>query len=102
MKDISKNHHQFALTNKWVLRIGLILVIILGLIWWYVSTLPKPPACDNPRVKGNISYRTGVKIYHLPGERLYEKTIIDTGAGERMFCTEQDAKDAGWRHTEEQ
>ena len=68
----------------------------------YQSEEALKPKCDNPIVKGNISYKTSVKIYHLPGERLYDKTIIDTSAGERMFCTEQDAKDAGWRHTEEQ
>ena len=59
------------------------------------------PKCAHPTIKGNISYRTGAKIYHLPGERLYNKTVIDTSAGERWFCTEQDAKAAGWRHTEE-
>ena len=53
----------------------------------------KPGSCD---IKGNIS-RNGERIYHLPGSRSYEKTVIDTGQGERMFCSEDEAKAAGWR-----
>lgn len=48
------------------------------------------------QIKGNIS-SSGEKIYHLPGQKYYDKTIIDEGKGERWFCTEQDAVSAGWR-----
>ncbi|HIQ56668.1 TPA: hypothetical protein EYG96_01350, partial [Candidatus Gracilibacteria bacterium] len=51
----------------------------------------------NAYVKGNISYRTGVKIYHVPGCNNYENTIISIGKGERYFCSEQDAINSGWR-----
>lgn len=54
------------------------------------------PAGAECQIKGNIS-RSGEKIYHLPGTRDYERTVISTGAGERMFCTEDEAKAAGWR-----
>ncbi|MGW1809240.1 sunset domain-containing protein [Streptomyces sp. NPDC002078] len=54
-------------------------------------------SCDNPQIKGNISYSTGEKIYHVPGDRFYDRTQIDTAAGERMFCTEEEAQQAGWR-----
>jgi hypothetical protein len=47
-------------------------------------------------IKGNIS-SNGERIYHLPGQRYYDKTQIDTGHGERWFCTKQDAIAAGWR-----
>lgn len=50
-------------------------------------------ACD---IKGNIS-RKGDKIYHLPGSRSYEKTAINEASGDRMFCSEAEAKAAGWR-----
>jgi micrococcal nuclease len=50
-------------------------------------------------VKGNISYRTGERIYHVPGGEFYEKTVIDEAAGERWFCTESDAIAAGWRRS---
>lgn len=47
-------------------------------------------------IKGNIS-RHGVRIYHLPFQQFYSRTKIDPGAGERWFCTEDDALAAGWR-----
>lgn len=47
-------------------------------------------------IKGNIS-SSGEKIYHTPGQRFYDKTIINTGAGEKWFCSESEAQTAGWR-----
>ena len=52
------------------------------------------PEC---RIKGNISTKTGERIYHVPGQRFYEQTRIDPGKGERWFCSEEDARRAGWR-----
>ncbi|WP_322883878.1 thermonuclease family protein [Microvirga lotononidis] len=46
-------------------------------------------------IKGNISGSD--KIYHLPGSRSYAKTVIDEASGERWFCSEDEAKAAGWR-----
>jgi len=46
--------------------------------------------------QGNIS-SSGERIYHVPGQRYYDKTQINEGKGERWFCTEQEAVDAGWR-----
>ena len=54
-----------------------------------------PGAC---RIKGNIS-RKGTRIYHLPGGQSYAATKIDEGKGERWFCSEQEATDAGWRQS---
>lgn len=48
-------------------------------------------------IKGNISYNTGERIYHLPGQLYYDETTINTDYGERWFCTEQEAINAGWR-----
>jgi len=47
-------------------------------------------------IKGNIS-KTGERIYHLPGQRDYDRTRIDPSQGERWFCTEEEAVSAGWR-----
>ncbi len=56
--------------------------------------VPAPGAgCD---IKGNINGK-GAKIYHVPGEANYEATRIDTARGERWFCTEEEARAAGWR-----
>jgi hypothetical protein len=57
---------------------------------------PSPPAPDGTcRIKGNIS-ESG-KIYHVPGSEWYERTQINPAKGERWFCTEVEAKAAGWR-----
>jgi endonuclease YncB( thermonuclease family) len=48
-------------------------------------------------IKGNIS-RRGERIYHVPGDRHYDRTRIDTSRGERWFCSEAGARRAGWRH----
>ncbi|MDJ1007782.1 MAG: thermonuclease family protein [Paracoccaceae bacterium] len=53
---------------------------------------PPPGACV---IKGNIS--GSGRIYHLPGQEHYSATRIDTGKGERWFCTEAEARAAGWR-----
>lgn len=58
-------------------------------------TVPSPTgAC---LVKGNISFTSGDKIYHVPGCPYYDQTSINVGKGEKYFCTEQEAADAGWR-----
>ena len=52
----------------------------------------KVAAC---RIKGNVSSE-GARIYHMPGGAYYEKTRIDPDQGERWFCTEDEARSAGW------
>ena len=52
---------------------------------------------DDCRIKGNIS-RRGDRIYHLPGDPDYARTRIAPGRGERWFCSEAEARRAGWRH----
>lgn len=47
-------------------------------------------------IKGNVS-SGGKRIYHVPGQRDYDRTVIRTEQGERWFCSEHDAQDAGWR-----
>ncbi len=58
--------------------------------------VPVQEASGECRIKGNIS-RDGKRIYHVPGQAWYEKTRIDGGKGERWFCTEAEARAAGWR-----
>ncbi|XHH31003.1 thermonuclease family protein [Xanthomonas euroxanthea] len=47
-------------------------------------------------IKGNISSK-GSKIFHMPGQRDYQRTSISPAKGERFFCTSQEAISAGWR-----
>ena len=51
-------------------------------------------ACN---IKGNISHNSGKRIYHVPGDRDYERTRISASRGEKYFCTEAEARAAGWR-----
>ena len=51
-------------------------------------------ACN---IKGNISKNTGEYIYHVPGQEHYNETRIATDDGERWFCSETEARAAGWR-----
>lgn len=55
------------------------------------------PAWCAPPIKGNVSYNSGEKIYHVPGQEYYANTKISPGYGERWFCTEAEARQAGWR-----
>ena len=50
--------------------------------------------CD---IKGNISFSTKEKIYHMPGQEYYVQTVITPMSGERWFCTEEEAIANGWR-----
>ena len=52
-----------------------------------------PEGC---KIKGNINSK-GVKIYHAPGMSSYGATRINESKGERWFCSEAEAKAAGWR-----
>ena len=49
-------------------------------------------------IKGNISSK-GERIYHVPGARYYDVTVIDTAKGERWFCSEAEAVATGWRRS---
>jgi micrococcal nuclease len=60
-----------------------------------VVTASTPTASGNCLIKGNIS--SNGKIYHIPGCNSYDKTSIDLSAGERWFCSEDEAIAAGWR-----
>jgi endonuclease YncB( thermonuclease family) len=62
------------------------------------DTAPTPVSasragCD---IKGNINGE-GEKIYHTRASPSYSDTRIDESDGERWFCSEADARRAGWR-----
>jgi endonuclease YncB( thermonuclease family) len=64
-----------------------------------VTTVPPSPQAEASSghclIKGNISDYG--HIYHVPGGRSYNSTKIDESRGERWFCTEDEARAAGWR-----
>lgn len=50
-------------------------------------------------IKGNVSIETGERIYHVPGQKYYLQTRVSPRYGERWFCSEADARAAGWRRS---
>ena len=66
-----------------------------------ITNTPKPTSCASPScgcvIKGNINSE-GKKIYHCPNSPNYNETEINK-TGERYFCTEQEAIDAGFERT---
>jgi hypothetical protein len=57
------------------------------------AAAPRRDGCD---IKGNIN-GDDERIYHTPGSSSYGATRIDASRGERWFCTEREARAAGWR-----
>lgn len=60
-----------------------------------LDTNTNAEAAGDCRIKGNINSK-GKRIYHLPGMRWYANTRINEAQGERWFCTEAEARGAGW------
>ena len=61
-----------------------------------VETRPEAVPAGGCRIKGNVS-RNGERVYHVPGGRDYERTRVSARSGERWFCSEAEARTAGWR-----
>jgi len=59
---------------------------------WEVGEQTSPEGCP---IKGNIS-KNGM-IYHAPWSPWYSRTKISLKKGERWFCSEKEALEAGWR-----
>ena len=47
-------------------------------------------------IKGNIDMASGKKFYHFPDCSHYNEIVIDSYRGEKYFCTEKEALDAGF------
>ena len=54
---------------------------------------------DNPEcnIKGNIDKATNTRLYYYPGCAQYNFTIVEKDTGEDWFCTEKEAKQAGFQ-----
>ncbi len=77
---------------------GVIVLLIMFIAPWskivgFRDQNAPTKVCD---IKGNIT-NLGEKIYHIPQSKWYVKTYIDEVRGERWFCSEDEARGAGWR-----
>ncbi|UVC08959.1 thermonuclease family protein [Rhizobium sp. TH2] len=59
---------------------------------WAGAEQESPNGCP---IKGNISEKG--HIYHAPWSPWYKRTKVNVAKGERWFCTEGEAVQAGWR-----
>jgi micrococcal nuclease len=75
----------------------LALFIILSIVLSACSS--EEGSSSNCNIKGNVSYNTGEKIYHLPEDQFYDVTKIDESYGEKWFCSEEEAEEAGFRRS---
>lgn len=60
-----------------------------------ISEVPQAVSASGCTIKGNIS--SSGRIYYMPGQRDYDKTVINERDGERWFCSAAEARAAGWR-----
>lgn len=59
---------------------------------WSSAEDQSPSGCA---IKGNVSSKG--RIYHVPWSAWYDKVKVDETRGERWFCSEDEAVNAGWR-----
>lgn len=57
------------------------------------TTNPDKPSC---LIKANVNTADGTKLYFFPGCNQYETTVIQRHHGDQWFCTEAQAKTAGF------
>lgn len=76
---------------------GLAVAIGFGAVYALQQPVVVAFASGKCNIKGNISIGSGERIYHVPGQHYYDDTVIRLDYGERWFCSEADARAAGWR-----
>ncbi|MEM6387510.1 MAG: thermonuclease family protein [Pseudomonadota bacterium] len=64
---------------------------------WKRAEAEEQKAPEGCPIKGNISVKSGARIYHMPWSRNYRRTLISPEKGERWFCDEAEAIAEGWR-----
>ena len=83
-----------ALGHHEVSRVGTLAAVLAALM--LTGTTAASAQSGSCNIKGNVSTQ-GERIYHMPGDRYYEETRISASHGERWFCSEEEARAAGWR-----
>lgn len=63
---------------------------------WSTAENTAPAGCA---IKGNVSAKG--RIYHVPWSTWYDRVKVDEARGERWFCSEDEAINAGWRAVEQ-
>ncbi|MET4687639.1 sunset domain-containing protein [Sinorhizobium fredii] len=77
----------------WIPGVALAAGITILATAMLTSPMASGIGCD---IKGNVS-TTGERIFHVPGQEYYRETVVNPLRGERWFCSEEAAREAGWR-----
>ncbi|WP_245958407.1 hypothetical protein [Pelagibacterium sediminicola] len=78
------------------MKLNFLLAGLLAVAALAFSAAPTLAQSGDCVIKGNVNTR-GERIYHVPGQRYYNDTVISYSHGERWFCSEAEARAAGWR-----
>ena len=70
------------------------LVVIIGVLLGLFECGPLLVGCG---IKGNIPLGTGDHVYYVRGQKYYWQAQVNYFRGERYFCSEEAARQAGWR-----
>ena len=62
-----------------------------------VELVENKPLVRYPSVKCNVSRGTGERIYHLPFDQQYDRTIVEQEKNERYVDTVAEAEEFGYR-----
>lgn len=62
-----------------------------------VDVTENHPLGQYPSIKCNVSRRTAERIYHLPFDQQYDRTVIEEERNERYVSTVAEAEEAGYR-----
>jgi len=95
----ARGQYEFAETEARAKRAGLWQDAHPIAPWDWKRDQRNQPDENGCLIKGNIS--ANGRIYHVPGQHYYDRTTITPSKGERWFCTEAEAKAAGWRRARE-
>ena len=90
MPHVRKNN-SLSTEQIWVAAAIIIVVLLIA------AGFEIGPILVGCPIKGNISYTTHERIYHVPGQKYYWATRINPFKGEKWFCSEAAAVAAGWR-----
>lgn len=80
-EEMTEDYHQAQKSGK-------------GLWGMCVSANPPSAKCT---IKGNIDTATGKKIYHTKSCSQYDEVELNQAFGEKWFCSEADASEAGFK-----
>lgn len=90
---IRSNADGIAATSRTFVQVGL-----LSLWLGFACASGASAQGGSCTIKGNVSTK-GERIYHVPGQKYYADTRIQSSHGERWFCSEEEARAAGWRRS---